>query len=169
VDISETRLLIFGKLNWIKVQRLNLPEYEFKFREQNGQKQIFDSFRKKYVALTPEEWVRQNFLMYLISKKKFPQSLISVEAGLKVYKRSKRTDIVIYDKTGNPLVIVECKAPTIKINQEVFDQIVRYNIALKVKYLIVTNGLEHYCCSLDYEKITYKFHQEIPDYHNILT
>lgn len=148
---------------------LNLPEYKFRFREQNEQQQIFDSFRKKFVVLTPEEWVRQNFLMYLVNEKNVPQSLISVEAGLKVYKRSKRTDIVIFNKTGNPLAIVECKAPTVKVNQEVFDQIVRYNIALKVKFLIVTNGLEHYCCSLDYENSTYKFHQEIPDYQNILT
>ena len=148
--------------------RLNLPEYEFKIKEQDGQQQIFDSFRKKYVVLTPEEWVRQNFLMYLIAEKNFPQSLISVEAGLKIYKRSKRTDIVVYDKTGSPLVIVECKAPTVKINQEVFDQIVRYNITLKVKFLIVTNGLEHFCCKLDYENNSYNFLEEIPDYQNIL-
>jgi len=150
------------------VQKLNLPEYKFRFKEQNGQNQIFDIFRKKYVVLTPEEWIRQNFLMYLVEEKNYPQSLISVEAGLKVYKRSKRTDIVVYDKQGIPLLIVECKAPNVKINQDVFDQIVRYNIALNVKYLVVTNGLDHYCCSLKSENNTYQFLQEIPDYKNIL-
>ncbi len=150
------------------MQKLNLPEYEFKLREQNGQNQIFDVFRKKYVALTPEEWVRQNFLIYLVKEKNYPQSLISVEAGLKLYKRSKRTDIVVYDKKGSPVLIVECKAPEIKINQNAFDQIVRYNIAIKVKYLIVTNGLEHFCCTLDYENNSYLFLQEIPEYKNIL-
>lgn len=150
------------------MQKLNLPEYEFKLREQNGQNQIFDVFRKKYVALTPEEWVRQNFLIYLVKEKNYPQSLISVEAGLKLYKRSKRTDIVVYDKQGSPVLIVECKAPEIKINQNAFDQIVRYNIAIKVKYLIVTNGLEHFCCTLDYENNSYLFLQEIPEYKNIL-
>jgi len=150
------------------VQKLNLPEYKFRFKEENGQSQIFDIFRKKYVVLTPEEWIRQNFLMYLVEEKNYPQSLISVEAGLKVYKRSKRTDIVVYDKQGIPLLIVECKAPNVKINQDVFDQIVRYNIALNVKYLVVTNGLDHYCCSLKSENNTYQFLQEIPDYKNIL-
>ena len=169
MDISETRILIFGKVKLFIVQKLNLPEYKFKLREQNGQNQIFDIFRKKYVALTPEEWVRQNFLIYLVKEKNYPQSLISVEAGLKLYKRSKRTDIVVYDKQGNPVLIVECKAPEIKINQDVFDQIVRYNIASKVKYLIVTNGLEHFCCTLDYEDNSYHFLKEIPVYGVIST
>jgi len=150
------------------VQKLNLPDYEYNIKEQNGVTLIFDVFRKKYVVLSPEEWVRQNFLMYLVGEKNFPKSLISVEAGLKVYKRSKRTDIVVYDKQGTPLLIVECKAPEIKINQNVFDQIIRYNIALKVKYLIVTNGLEHFCCLLDYKNNSYNFLEEIPEYKNIL-
>lgn len=150
------------------MQRLNLPEYEFKFREQNGQRQIFDVFRKKYVALTPEEWVRQNFLMYLVIEKSYPPSLIAVEAGLKLYRRSKRTDVVVYDKQGSPALVVECKAPEIKINQDVFDQILRYNIALKVKYLIVTNGLEHFCCTLDYKNKSSHFLEVIPEYKNIL-
>ena len=160
--------LLFLKFSVI-MQKLNLPEYSFSLREQSEKIQIFDRWRKKYVTLTPEEWVRQNFLMYLVSEKNFPASLISVEAGLKLFKTNKRTDIVVYNKQGNPLLIVECKAPEVALNEKVFDQIVRYNMALQVKYLIVTNGLEHYCCRLDYEKHTYTFLENIPDYKFILT
>ena len=151
------------------MQKLNLPEYTFRYKNTGNKTYIFDDFRKKFVVLTPEEWVRQNFLMYLIIEKNYPRSLITVEAGLKLYKRIKRTDIVVYDKQGNPVLIVECKAPGVSISREVFDQIVRYNIALKVNYLIVTNGLDHYCCQLDYEKNTYNFVKKIPSYKFILT
>ena len=149
------------------ITKLNLPEYKFRFREAGQKKQIFDSFRKKFVAFTPEEWVRQNFLMYLTLGKNYPSSLVAVEAGLQLYKRKKRTDIVVYNNTGKPVLIVECKAPDIKISQDVFDQIARYNMALQVNYLIVTNGLEHYCCLLDYENNSYQFLKEIPDYKNL--
>ena len=151
------------------MQKLNLPEYIFRFKEEENKTSIFDDFRKKYVVLTPEEWVRQNFLMYLISELDFPKSLISVEAGLKLYKRLKRTDIVVYDKQGSPVLIVECKAPEVKLNEKVFDQIVRYNMALQVNFLVVTNGLDHYCCQLDYEKNSYNFLKTIPNYKFILT
>ena len=150
------------------MQKLNLSEYTFRFKKEENKTYIFDDFRKKYVVLTPEEWVRQNFLMYLISELDFPKSLISVEAGLKLYKRLKRTDIVVYDKQGNPVLIVECKAPEVKLNEKVFDQIVRYNMALHVNFLIVTNGMDHYCCQLDYEKNTYNFLKTIPNYKFIL-
>jgi len=148
----------------VAITKLNLPDYKFRFREVGQKKQIFDSFRKKFVALTPEEWVRQNFLMYLTSEKNYPFSLIAVEAGLQLYKRKKRTDIVVYSNNGKPVLIVECKAPEVKISQDVFDQIARYNMALEVNYLIVTNGLEHYCCLLEYENSSYRFLKEIPDY-----
>lgn len=151
------------------MQKLNLPEHTFRFKEEDNKAYIFDNFRKKYVVLTPEEWVRQNFLMYLITDLDFPKSLISVEAGLKLYQRVKRTDIVVYEKQGNPLLIVECKAPDVKIDEKVFDQIVRYNMALQVNYLVVTNGLDHYCCQLDYEKNTYNFLKTVPNYKFILT
>lgn len=151
------------------MQKLNLPEHTFRFKEEENKTYIFDSFRKKYVVLTPEEWVRQNFLMYLVTALDFPKSLISVEAGLKLYQRIKRTDIVVYDKQGSPLLIVECKAPEVKVDEKVFDQIVRYNMALQVNYLIVTNGMDHYCCQLDYEKNTYNFLKTIPNYKFILT
>lgn len=150
------------------MQKLNLPEHTFRFKKEDNKTYIFDDFRKKFVVLTPEEWVRQNFLMYLITELNYPKTLISVEAGLKLYKTKKRTDIVIYNKQGAPLLIVECKAPAISMNEKVFDQIVRYNMALQVKYLTVTNGLDHYCCQLDYEKNTYNFLKTIPNYSSLL-
>lgn len=149
------------------MQKLNLPSYAFRFDEGEGRKLIFDRFRKKWVVLTPEEWVRQNFLMYLVTEKQFPESLLAVEASLKVARRSKRTDIVVYDNRLKPLLIVECKAPQVKIDASVFDQIVRYNITLQVDYLVVTNGLDHFCCRLDYTDNSYTFLPELPAYGNL--
>jgi len=143
---------------------LNLPTYDFRIRELDSKRQIFDAYRKKFVALTPEEWVRQNFARYLVEEKQFPGSLMAIEKGLQVAKRTKRTDIVIYSRSGNPLVIVECKAPEVKITPDVFDQIVRYNITLNANYLIVTNGLEHFCCQLSYTDNSYTFLKDIPEY-----
>ena len=143
---------------------LNLPTYDFRIRELDSKRQIFDTYRKKFVALTPEEWVRQNFARYLVEEKQFPGSLMAIEKGLQVAKRTKRTDIVIYSRSGNPLVIVECKAPEVKITPDVFDQIVRYNITLNANYLIVTNGLEHFCCQLSYSDNSYTFLKDIPEY-----
>jgi len=143
---------------------LNLPTYDFRIRELDSKRQIFDAYRKKFVALTPEEWVRQNFARYLVEEKQFPGSLMAIEKGLQVAKRTKRTDIVIYSRSGNPLVIVECKAPEVKITPDVFDQIVRYNITLNANYLIVTNGLEHFCCQLSYSDNSYTFLKDIPEY-----
>jgi len=149
------------------MQKLNLPEYDFRIINVDGGLRIFDRFRKKMVVLTPEEWVRQNFIMFLINEKQYPESLISVEASLKVARRSKRTDIVVYNTALVPLLIVECKAPYVKISNEVFDQIVRYNIALNANYLLVTNGLEHFCCKLDYQNNSYLFLSDIPNYKNL--
>ena len=150
------------------MQQLNLPAYQFRIQMVDGKQQIFDQWRKKFVALTPEEWVRQNFIRYLVEEKQFPGSLIAVEAGLKVVKRSKRTDVVIYNKLGKPHVIIECKAPEIDITQEVFDQIIRYNMTLQAKYLIVTNGLQHICCQLNYDDFSVQYLKEIPDYKTIV-
>ncbi len=144
--------------------KLNLPVYDFRIREQDSKRQIFDTIRKKFVALTPEEWVRQNFIRYLVEEKQYPVSLIAIEKGLLVERRTKRTDIVIYNRSGNPVVIVECKAPEVKITPDVFDQIVRYNITLNANYLIVTNGLEHFCCLLSYTDNSYSFLKDIPEY-----
>jgi hypothetical protein len=144
------------------MQTLNLPTYPFKLKQQGERTQIFDAIRKKYVVLTPEEWVRQNFLQYLIQDKNFPASLIAVEAGLKYNQLQKRMDVLIYDKQGTPHLMVECKAPEVKITQDVFDQIARYNMVFKVKYLVVTNGINHFCCLMDYTKNTYLYLEEIP-------
>ncbi len=146
------------------MQELNLPVYPFKFKQQGVRTQIFDAIRKKYVVLTPEEWVRQNFLQYLISEKKFPASLIAVEAGLKYNQLQKRTDVIVYDKQGQPHLMVECKAPEVKITQDAFDQIARYNMEFKVKYLVVTNGLHHFCCMMDYADNSYHYLEGIPEF-----
>ena len=142
--------------------RLNLPSYSFKIKELNQRTQIFDSIRKKYVALTPEEWVRQNFIQYLIHEKEFPTSLIAIEIGSKYNLLKQRSDVVIYSKTGDPLLLIECKAPEVNITEEVFYQIARYNKAFRVKYLIVTNGMVHYFSMID--KNDFRFLDDIPSY-----
>ena len=114
--------------------------------------------------LQPEEWVRQNFIQFLIHEKGFPASLIAIEKGLKLHELQKRADIVIYDKGLKPIVLIECKAPKIKINQEVFEQVARYNMVFKVPYLIVTNGLEHYCAKVDLSANSFQFLKELPNY-----
>lgn len=150
------------------MHKLNLPEYNFRILSQEGKTKIFDRFRKRMVVLTPEEWVRQNFIMYMINEKNYPESLIAVEASLKVVKRSKRTDVVVYNTDLSPCLIVECKAPHIKIDSKVFDQIVRYNITLQVNYLVVTNGLDHFCCKLNYHDNSYTFLPELPAYKDLV-
>jgi len=146
---------------------LNLPQYTFRTSEKQGKKIIFDGFRGRWVALTPEEWVRQNFARYLTEVKHFPASLIAIERSLRINQRDFRTDIVLFSKSGMPLVVVECKAPEVKITQQVFDQIARYNLDLRVSYLIVTNGLMHYCCKFEQEQLSYTFLPEIPDYREL--
>lgn len=125
---------------------------------------IFDILRKKYLVLTPEEWVRQHFVHYLIDEKNYPVTLIALEKQLVINNRKKRTDILIFNKDGNHDIIVECKAPSVKITQDTFDQIARYNLKLKANFLIVTNGLEHFYCKMDFENETYIFLKEIPKY-----
>ena len=143
---------------------LNLPAYPFKIQAGEQRSKIFDPVRKKYVALTPEEWVRQHFVQFLVNNKGCPASLIAIEQGLKLNKRNKRSDVVVYTTTGNPVLIVECKAPEVKISQEVFHQVAAYNMTLKVPLLVVTNGLQHYCCRIDHEQKTYAFLPDIPQW-----
>lgn len=142
---------------------LNLPQYDPKIKK-TDKLYIWDQIRSKYVALTPEEWVRQHFINYLITEKQYPSSLIANETQISLNNQRKRCDSVVYDNHLNPLVIVEYKSPNVKITQEVFDQIARYNIVLKVKYLIISNGLEHYCCCIDYENLNYEYLPDIPSY-----
>jgi type I site-specific restriction endonuclease len=144
--------------------QLNLPVFEHRIRNSEKGKQIFDSIRSKYVALTPEEWVRQNFLQYLIQVKKMPQGLIRVEMSLELNGLAKRSDIVVHDRSGNPLLAVECKAPTVQITQSVFEQLARYNLLLNVPYLAVTNGLSHFFCKYSETEKQYLFLEHIPEY-----
>lgn len=146
------------------MQKLNLPFFDFRLKSNENKTLIFDSLRKKYVVLTPEEWVRQHYSRYLTEVKKYPVSLIAIEKQLTINQLKKRTDIVIFDTNGLPKIIVECKAPSIKITQDTFDQIARYNLKLNAQFLVVTNGLQHYYCMLDTENERYVFLQDIPEY-----
>jgi len=148
--------------------KLNLPEYQLKIKETEKGFSVFDIIRKKYILMTPEEHVRQQFIHFLIQEKQYPKGLLAVEKQLKIFDKTKRTDIVLYDKQGNVSIIVECKAPEVKISQDAFDQIARYNMNFKAEYLIVTNGLDHYCCKPNYDDNSYAFLKDIPDYQ-ILT
>lgn len=141
---------------------LNLPKYEFRIKNKDNQPYIFDFIRKKYYFLTPEEWVRQHFVRFLVEEKQYPKGRIGVEIVVKLNGMSKRSDIVVYDASANPWLIVECKRPEVPITQDTFDQIARYNLQLNAKYLIVTNGLQHYCCQLDLEQQSYIFLEDIP-------
>ena len=144
--------------------KLNLPQYKFKLKSNENKTLIFDKVRKKYFVLTPEEWVRQHYVSFLIEEKKYPISLIALEKQLTINGLKKRSDILIFNTNGTPEIIVECKAPSVKITQETFDQIARYNLKLQANYLVVTNGLQHIFCKIDTEKESYIFLPEIPDY-----
>ena len=146
------------------MQALNLPTYKFKIKSRENKLFIYDIVRKKYVSLTPEEWVRQHIIHYLINDKNYPISLIAVEKKLIINKLTKRTDILVFTSKGAPNIIIECKAPSVKINQNSFDQIARYNLKLAANYLIVSNGLNHYFCFMDVEKEQYVFLENIPNY-----
>lgn len=125
---------------------------------------IFDQIRKKFVHLTQEEWVRQHVVFFLLSRKRVPHSLINVEKQLVIAGTKKRYDIIVFNTDGSIYCLVECKAPHIKVDQTVFDQIARYNLALESEYLMVTNGLEHYFCTMDYEQQRYAFIEDLPEY-----
>ena len=146
---------------------LNLPRYEAKIQNNNGKKQIFDTLRRCYVALTPDEWVRQHFVHMLLEHKGYPTSLTANEVGISLNGMSRRCDTVVYDKQLQPKVIVEYKAPSVKIDAKVFAQIARYNLVLKVDYLIVSNGLQHFCCKMNYGNNSYTFLKDIPPYSEV--
>lgn len=144
--------------------RLNLPSYETKFQEKGGKQLIFDFLRRKYVALTPEEWVRQHFTHYLVEQKGYPRGLMANEMELRLGEKRLRCDTLLYNRNLQPQMIIEYKAPTIQLQQRVFDQITAYNMLLHVDYLVVSNGLQHYCCRMDYEHHSYTFLRDIPHY-----
>ncbi|MEL0645185.1 type I restriction enzyme HsdR N-terminal domain-containing protein [Olleya sp. Ti.3.14] len=146
------------------MQELNFPKFVFRFKNNENKVSIFDVIRKRFMVLQPEEWVRQHCVHYLIEVKKYPISLINVEKELRVNDLKKRYDIVIFNTDGSIHLIVECKAPKIEIKQNTFDQIARYNLALNATYLMVTNGINHYYCSMDFKAEQYHFLKDIPDY-----
>ncbi|TDU40383.1 type I restriction and modification enzyme subunit R-like protein [Gelidibacter sediminis] len=146
------------------MQQLNFPKFSFRFKNSENKVSIFDTVRKKFIVLQPEEWVRQHCVQYLITEKNYPHALINVEKELTINKLKKRYDIVVFNPQGDVHIIVECKAPQIRIDQNTFDQIARYNLILKANYLMVTNGLEHYFCQMDFEAESYVFLKDIPNY-----
>ena len=142
--------------------QLNLPNADLKIKLVEGTTQVFDAVRKKYLILTPEEWVRQHFIYFLNVEKKYPLGLMGVEKMVKYNSMHTRADIVLYTIEGTPNMIVECKAPNVKVTQDTFNQIAKYNSQLKVQYLVVTNGMKHYCCEMNYETNNIKFLEKIP-------
>lgn len=149
------------------MQTLNLPKTDLKIIKKDGKQQVFDILRRKYVALTPEEWVRQHFIHYIIQHKGYPAECIGNEVSITLNGTRKRCDTVVYGCNAQPTMIVEYKSPQVEITQQVFEQISRYNIKLKVKWLIVSNGMHHYCCCINYESGTYQFIEDIPPYDKI--
>ncbi|MBT8271781.1 MAG: type I restriction enzyme HsdR N-terminal domain-containing protein [Flavobacteriaceae bacterium] len=147
------------------MQKLNFPSYSFRFKSRENIPLIFDEIRKKFVVLKPEEWVRQHCIKFLTREKNYPISHINAERELLVHGIKKRYDIVVYNSDGTIHLIVECKAPHIKIDQETFDQIARYNLALRSEFLMITNGLEHFYCIMDYKSESYRFLKEIPNFN----
>ena len=146
---------------------LNLPSFDIRLQRDDEGVKIFDRLRKKFIILTPEEWVRQHFVNYLINHKGFPESLMANEIGITLNGTRRRCDTVVFDKHGSPMVIVEYKASSIVISQSTFDQIVRHNMVLHARYLIVSNGMNHYCCRIDYDNMSYDFLKEVPDYADL--
>lgn len=146
------------------MQKLNFQLYNFRFKNSENKVSIFDAIRKKFIILTPEEWVRQHVVQFLLEEKKYPHSLINVEKALKVNGLRKRYDVVVYNPDGSIFILIECKAPEIKIAQATFDQIARYNMTMRASFLMVTNGLNHYFCQMDFENEKYHFLEELPNY-----
>ncbi len=149
--------------------KLNLPEYQFKTKVNKfGKNEIFDEFRKKYVLATPEELVRQNFIRYLKEEKNYPPALIAIEKKIKVNKLNKRFDAVVFNRNGKPILLIELKSPSVKLSQKVMEQISGYNINLNVNYLIISNGLSHYCCYVNKKTNAFKFLNEVPDFNTLI-
>jgi Type I restriction enzyme R protein N terminus (HSDR_N) len=148
------------------MQQLHFPNYQFRFKNSENKVSIFDEIRKKFIILTPEEWVRQHMVRFLLEEKKYPKSLINIEKVLKINGLRKRYDVVVYNPDGSIFLLIECKSPVIKISQTTFDQIAQYNMTLKSQFLMVTNGLNHYFCQMDFENEKYIFLKELPNFGN---
>ena len=150
------------------MQKLNFPDFSFRFKNSENKVLVFDEIRKKFIVLTPEEWVRIHVVQFLMIEKNYPKSLINVEKVIKINGLIKRYDVVVFQPNGSIFLVVECKQPNVPISQTVFDQIARYNLTLKADYLMVTNGLNHYFCQMDFEKESYLFLNDIPNYNSII-
>lgn len=150
------------------MESLNLPAYDFRTTDRDGKQLIYDRIREQYVRLTPEEWVRQHFVQYLIQELNVPRGLVAVEAAFQFQGQPRRADAIVHDQHGDPLLLVECKAPRISIGQDAFDQCARYNLVLGAPYLVVTNGQTHYACAIDLEAQDYRFLDDLPPYSDLL-
>ncbi|MCX6327002.1 MAG: type I restriction enzyme HsdR N-terminal domain-containing protein [Bacteroidia bacterium] len=150
------------------MKQLNLPTYSFKITGKEGSEMILDPVRRKYVKLTPEEWVRQNFVRYLVNEGKYPVGLLGIEVMFRFNKLKRRVDILVHNRSGEPVMIVECKSTDIKIDEKVFEQIATYNMKYKVPYLVVTNGLHHYACKIDHQEMKFEYLLVIPLYEDLL-
>jgi hypothetical protein len=151
------------------LKELKLPKYSFRISRKEDSEMIFDSIRKKYVKLTPEEWVRQNFVQYLINEGKYPAGLLGIEVLWKLFKVRRRIDILVHNRSGKPVLIVECKGYDVRLDEEVFEQIGTYNLELHLPYIIVTNGMTHFAGKLNPEKQRYDYLNVIPLYDDLLT
>jgi hypothetical protein len=151
------------------LKELNLPQYSFKIIGEPGSEMIFDPLRRKFVRLTPEEWVRQNFVQYLINEGRYPAGLIGIEVQFSLNRLRKRVDILVHDRTGKPVMIVECKTFDRNLNEKVFDQIVTYNMQFKVPFLVVTNGMIHFACKMDFKNNNHDYLDIIPQYDELIT
>jgi len=148
--------------------QLNLPNYNFSIKTEKSKKTIFDTLRKKYVSLTPEELVRQHFVRFLVEEKGYPAMRLAIEKEVRMNGLKKRCDAILYDQQAQPLLIIEFKAPSVAITQATFDQVAVYNSKLKVDYFMLSNGLEHFCCFVDEENVSFKFFKEIPDFDDLM-
>lgn len=146
------------------MQKLNFPAYSFRIKNRENKSLIFDPVRKKFIVLTPEEWVRQHLINFLIDDRKYPAAMLNVEKKINNHHLTKRYDLVVFDRRGKVFMLVECKAPTVAVNQQVFDQIAQYNYSLKAPYLFITNGLQHAVALTDHQNRQYHFLEELPSY-----
>ena len=146
------------------MKELDLPSFDIKLRGTKERPEVFDFLRKRFVALTPEEWVRQHFVHWLVTEKGYPKGLMANEVALQCGDKVLRCDSIVYDKEAHPQIICEYKAPTVSLSQQVFSQISAYNLLLHVDYLVISNGLQHYCCKMDYERQSFHFLSDIPSY-----
>ena len=151
------------------LQPLQLPPYPFKIVDEGGTLMLFDEIRKRHIIITPEEWVRQHFVQYLINQKGYPRALIKLEGSLKFHGKARRSDILVFNPKGERILLIECKAPSVKIDQRTFDQVARYNMVHKVTLLAVSNGLQHYYCRINFDEKNYQFIEELPDYAELIT